>query len=89
MAERPERARCAFEFAPGVRCEMVAGHDDPYYPYMDFGQAGWYSTELSPGTDHVVHARPRAVPPTEEWTGNERRGAVEQWPVFRRAALLP
>lgn len=81
------REQCSFEFAPGVRCQMVAGHDEPYYHYHDRGQTGFYSDTLSRGSDHQVHAPASEVPPREQWTGNERRDSVESWPVFRRAAL--
>jgi hypothetical protein len=77
-----DREQCAFEFAPGVRCQMVAGHDAPYYRYLDYGQTGWYSDTLSQGSSHQVTATAPEVPPREEWTGAERRDTVESWPVF-------
>ncbi|WP_228164593.1 hypothetical protein [Microbacterium testaceum] len=81
----PEKDRCAFEFAPGVRCQMVAGHEEPYYPYLDRGQYGYYSDILSQGTAHQVLAPALDVPPRDEWTGEERRDSVESWAVFRDA----
>lgn len=77
---KPEQ--CAFEFAPGVRCMKAAGHDEPYYPYLDRGQWGEYSAILSEGSRHeVVSARP-ACPPRAEWTGRERRDTVPDWVMF-------
>lgn len=75
--------QCEFEFAPGVRCQMVAGHDEPYYPYHDYGQWGEYGTILSEGSRHEVHSARPGRPPQEEWTGNERKGTVSSYPPFR------
>lgn len=82
MEARDDERQCRFEFAPGVRCQMAAGHDEPYYPYLDYGQSGWYSDILSRGSGHVVHADPAPLPPREEWTGAERKDTVESWPVL-------
>lgn len=84
-----EREQCAYEFAPGVRCQMVAGHDEPYYPYLDYGQSGWYSDVLAAGTRHRVESDAMTVPLREEWTGDERKGTVEGWPRFRPGAESP
>jgi hypothetical protein len=65
--------RCEFEPTPGVRCELVAHHDEPYYPYLDYGQWGEYSDILSEGWPHVVHWPAQPLPPREQWTGNERK----------------
>lgn len=77
--------QCAFEFAPGVRCMKAAGHDQPYYPYLDHGQWGEYSTILSEGSRHeVVSARP-VRPPRSEWTGNEGKDTVPDYVMFAPA----
>lgn len=68
--------QCKFMFAPGVQCEKVEGHADPYYPYIDYGQTGWYSTILSQGSDHTLSAPAAELPPRKEWTGNERKDTV-------------
>lgn len=81
-----EQMQCAFEFGPGVRCLMVAGHDQPYYSYLDYGQSGEYSDILSRGTPHQVVADPPPVPPRDEWTGEERRDSVQRWPAFPHAS---
>lgn len=75
--------QCGFHFAPDVRCQMVDGHDQPYYPYLDYGQSGWYSDILSRGTPHQVIAPAPALPPREQWTGNERKDSVQSWTAFR------
>jgi hypothetical protein len=75
-------AQCAFEFAPGVRCQMQAHHDEPYYPYLDYGQYGVYSDILSRGTAHQVHADPPPLPPSNEWTGKERNNSLPSRPTF-------
>ena len=64
---------------------MVAGHEEPYYPYLDRGQYGYYGDILSQGTAHQVLAPALDVPPRDEWTGEERRDSVESWAVFRDA----
>jgi hypothetical protein len=71
-----DHERCDFEFAPGVRCMLIAGHDEPYYAYLDRGQWGEYSTLLGAGTEHAVFAPPQPVPPRSEWTGAERKDTV-------------
>lgn len=71
-----KQGRCEFIFAPGLRCQVEAGHDEPYYPYLDRGQWGEYSSILSPGSPHQVGAPALPVPPREEWTGNERKDTV-------------
>ena len=78
-----ERMQCGFHFGPGVRCLMVDGHDQPYYPYLDHGQTGEYSNLLSRGTPHQVVEDPPEVPPREQWTGNERRDSLPRWPQFK------
>ena len=74
--------QCAYEFAPGVRCMMVAGHEEPYYPYLDCGQWGKYSDILSEGSPHEVLTLAPALPPRDEWTGEERRKDLPSYPVF-------
>lgn len=59
-----------------------AGHEEPYYPYLDYGQTGWYSDTLRRGTPHQVVVDPPEVPPTDEWTGQERRDSLPRWPQF-------
>lgn len=78
-----EHAQCEYEFAPGLRCHMIAGHDEPYYPYLDRGQYGYYSDILSRGTAHELHSAPPRWPPREEWTGNERKDTVPSYAMFR------
>lgn len=78
----PEPMQCGYHFGPGVRCLMVDGHDQPYYPYLDYGQTGEYSDILSRGTPHQVVAPAPEVPPREQWTGQERRDALPRWPQF-------
>lgn len=74
--------QCSYEFAPGVRCMKPAGHDEPYYPYLDYGQWGKYSDILNAGSAHLVVSADPAAPPREEWTGNERKGSTANWAVF-------
>jgi hypothetical protein len=74
--------QCEFEFAPGVRCQMVAGHDEPYYPYHDYGQWGEYGDILSAGSRHQVHSGPPQRPPRDEWTGLERKGTTPSYAKF-------
>jgi hypothetical protein len=81
-----EPEQCTFEFAPGVSCQMVAGHEEPYYPYLDYGQTGWYSDILSAGSAHQVVSEAPTVPPRDEWTGRERKGLVPSYPWFRPTA---
>ena len=66
---------------------MVAGHDEPYYPYLDRGQYGFYSDLLSKGSAHQVLAPAPDLPPRDEWTGDERRDSVESWAVFSGRGL--
>lgn len=75
--------QCEYEFAPGVRCQMVAGHDEPYYPYHDYGQSGEYGEILSEGSRHEVHSARPSRPPRDEWTGFERKGTVASFARFR------
>jgi hypothetical protein len=81
-ARQDARKRCVFRFAPGIRCQMEAGHDEPYYPYLDRGQWGEYSDILRPGTPHQVRAPAPTLPPRSEWTGDERRDTVRSYPIF-------
>jgi len=76
------KTQCEFLFAPGVQCQMEAGHEEPYYPYLDYGQTGWYSDILSRGTEHQVHADPPKLPPRDEWTGKERKDSKPSYPSF-------
>lgn len=55
---------------------LIAGHDEPYYPYLDRGQWGEYSNILSRGYEHAVYAPPPPLPPPDEWTGFERSDTV-------------
>jgi hypothetical protein len=68
--------QCDYEFAPGLRCHLIAGHDEPYYPYLDRGQTGFYSDILSEGTAHAIFSEVPPRPPREDWTGAERRDTV-------------
>lgn len=77
-----DEQRCTFEFAPGVRCQMLAGHDELYYPYLDRGQTGEYSHLLSEGSRHEVQANPAPLPDMRLWTDKERRGKVSSYPKF-------
>jgi len=70
--------RCTFEFAAGVRCTLIAGHDEPYYPYLDRGQTGYYSDILSKGTEHSVTAPAKPVPERAAWTGDEPNDTVDR-----------
>ena len=81
-----EHEQCEFEFAPGVRCALIKGHDEPYYPYLDRGQWGEYGTLLTRGTEHAVFAPPLPVPPRSEWTGDERKDTVDRLRVDRKEA---
>lgn len=78
-----EPAQCDYHFAPGVRCLMQKGHDEPYYPYIDRGQTGYYSDTLSRGSAHQVVVDAPPIPPRNEWTGNERRDSLPRWPQFK------
>jgi hypothetical protein len=71
-----EEKQCEFEFAPGVRCMLIATHDEPYYPYLDYGQTGFYSDILTAGTQHAVYAPAKPLPPREAWTGDEPKDTV-------------
>lgn len=74
--QQPDEVQCAYEFAPGVRCQVQAGHDEPYYPYLDRGQWGEYSSILSAGSPHLASAPAPPLPPREQWTGHERKDTV-------------
>lgn len=82
-ASMAEPMQCGYHFGPGVRCLMVDGHDEPYYPYLDYGQTGEYSDLLRRGTPHQVVADAPEVPPREQWTGEERRDSLPRWPQFK------
>lgn len=88
MAETTQTVlQCTFEFAPGVRCQVEAGHDEPYYSYIDRGQTGFYSDILTRGSQHQVVADPQALPNRSEWTGDERKDTVPGYPRFQTTTM--
>lgn len=80
-----DQNQCKFLIGPGVRCQMVDGHDKPYYPYLDYGQTGEYSDILRQGSNHKVEYPAPKLPPREEWTGDEQKDCPRNntFPIFK------